>query len=108
MVERGVCMHKKNYSEQAVTLAEAFLSLENLQEVDNFLRDLCTPQEIHALSERWRVCQLLNEGKLSYREINKITGASLTTIGRVARFLKDESYNGYKAILNKIKVVSEK
>jgi uncharacterized protein YerC len=41
--------------------------------------------------------------ELSYREIHKITRASLTTIGRVARFLRDESYGGYRNILKKEK-----
>jgi TrpR-related protein YerC/YecD len=84
-------------------LCEAFLLLETSEEIYNFLKDLCTPQEISTLAERWRVCQLLEKGDLSYREIHSLTGASLTTIGRVARFLKDESYHGYQTILNKIK-----
>ena len=84
-------------------LCKALLQLENQQEAPNFLKDLCTPQEITALAERWKVCQLLHTGNLSYREIHDLTGASLTTIGRVSRFLKDEPYNGYKTILNRIK-----
>ena len=84
-------------------LCAAILRLETLGETYNFIKDLCTPQEIKSLSERWRVCQLLDEGKLSYRDIRQVTGASLTTIGRVARFLKDEPYHGYKSVLNKIK-----
>lgn len=84
-------------------LCAAILRLETLEETYKFLKDLCTPQEIKSLSERWRVCQLLDEGKLSYRDIRQLTGASLTTIGRVARFLKDEPYHGYKSILEKVK-----
>lgn len=84
-------------------LYEALLLLETPGEVASFLRDLCTPQEVSALKERWRVCQLLELGNLSYRDIHKITGASLTTIGRVARFLKEEQHHGYRAVLNKIK-----
>ena len=84
-------------------LCAALLLLKNKTEAYNFLKDLCTPQEIQALTERWRCCRLLATGDLSYREINKITGASLTTIGRVARFLKDESYHGYLTILKRTK-----
>jgi len=83
-------------------LCDALLALESREEAYNFLKDLCTPQELKTLAERWHVCQILNQGNLSYREIHRITGASLTTIGRVARFLKNEPYNGYRAILNKI------
>lgn len=85
-------------------LYDAILMLENKQEVQNFLKDLCTPQEIAALTERWRVCQMLAAGDLSYREIHAATGASITTIGRVARFLKDEPNMGYKQLLAKIKL----
>ena len=92
---------KKN--QKFYELTEALLLLKTKDEASNFLKDLCTPQEYSALSERWRVCQLLASGELSYREIHEISGASLTTIGRVARFLKNEPYKGYITILNKIK-----
>ena len=93
----------ENNYKNITDLSEALLLLSNKEEVHNFLKDLCTPQEINALQERWKVCQILANGDLSYREIHQITGASLTTIGRVARFLKTEPYHGYKTILRKIK-----
>lgn len=85
-----------------ISLNQAFLLLQTEEEVSDFLADLCTPQEIYALKERWLVCKLLSQGNLSYREIRQMTGASLTTIGRVARFLNYESNNGYKTILTRI------
>lgn len=88
---------------KGVDLFEALLLLKDKEEVLNFLKDICTPQEINAMNERWRVCQLLEQGDLSYRDIHRLTGASLTTIGRVARFFKDEPYHGYKMILERIK-----
>ena len=84
-------------------LCDALLLLKNRQEAYHFLKDLCTPQEINALAERWHVCRLLEQGDLSYRDIHGITGASLTTIGRVARFLKDEPYQGYRTVLKSVK-----
>ena len=83
-------------------LCDAFLLLKSRQEVFNFLKDLCTPQEITAMAERLWVCQLLNKGDLSYRDIHRITGASLTTIGRVSRFLKEEPHKGYETILKRM------
>lgn len=91
------------YNNQNLDLFEAILLLENRDEVYRFFKDLCTPQEIATITERWRVCQLLEKGDLSYRDIHALTGASLTTIGRVARFLKDEPYHGYVHVLQKIK-----
>lgn len=92
-----------DHHHKPIELAEALLLLETVEEVHHFLKDLCTPQEITSLKERWRVCQHLESGNLSYRDIHRLTGASLTTIGRVARFLKDEPYHGYRLVLNRIK-----
>ena len=71
--------------------------------MQNFLTDLCTPAELRALAERWHVAQLLDEGQQSYRDINALTGVSTTTIGRVARFLKDEPHQGYRTVLDRQK-----
>jgi TrpR-related protein YerC/YecD len=84
-------------------LARAMVSIESADEMETFLIDLCTPAELRALSERWHVAQLLDQGETSYREINKMTGVSTTTIGRVARFLKDESYGGYRKVLARLR-----
>ncbi len=95
-------MKKNNSIDSIEELYEALLLIKNKQEMARFMKDLCTPQEISTLAERWRVCKLLNEGTLSYREINELTGASLATITRVARFLKDEPHQGYTHILKKL------
>jgi len=84
-------------------LGEAFLQLRSPEEARRFLRDLCTPQEIAALSERWWVARLLDEGKHSYREIHDLTGVSVTTIGRVARFLQQENFQGYRLVIDRMK-----
>ncbi len=67
-------------------LFSAILTLENVDECRAFFRDLCTPAELQALADRWAVVGLLREG-VPYREIYKQTGVSVTTIGRVARYL---------------------
>ena len=96
--------HKKTEHEQAQELYQALLSLKTAGELEKFLRDLCTPQEITALIDRWQICQLLQAGDLSYRAISETTGASLATITRVARFLKDEPYQGYTLALKRTKI----
>ena len=85
------------------SLCSAFLMLENEGEMQRFLDDLCTPQELRSLAERWEICQLLAQGTFTYREIQKMTKASLATITRVARFFKDERNNGYALVLEKIR-----
>jgi TrpR-related protein YerC/YecD len=75
---------------------------KNKNEVDGFLKDLCTPAELKALEERWSVAQLLYEDNLSYREIASKLKTSTTTVTRVARFLSNEPYQGYKKLLERI------
>ena len=83
------------------TLAEALLTLKTAGEYEKVLRDLLTPQEIRVMEERWRIAQMLDAGGKSYREIAAGTGASVTTVGRVARFLRDEPYQGYRMLLDR-------
>jgi len=84
----------------ARSLSEALLSLETALEVRQFLEDLCTPAEVEAMVDRWRVAQLVNQG-YSYREIRDLTEVSVTTIGRVARFI-EQGTGGYRTALNRL------
>ena len=67
-------------------LYQAILTLRSADECRAFFRDLCTPAELQALADRWAVVELLRQ-QLPYREIHRRTGVSVTTIGRVARYL---------------------
>ncbi|MDP9163739.1 MAG: YerC/YecD family TrpR-related protein [Pseudomonadota bacterium] len=87
----------------AAELAVALASLADAGEVRAVLRDLCTPAEIRTLAERWQVAKLLDEGRLTYRDIHDATGVSTTTIVRVARFLKEEQNGGYRLLLDRLK-----
>jgi TrpR-related protein YerC/YecD len=84
-------------------LLDAFLALRNRRELRHFLADLCTPGELRAFAERWHVARLLDEGGLTYRAIAQHTGASTTTVVRVARFLKDMPHKGYRLVLDRKK-----
>jgi len=77
------------------SLCEALLACRTLDEMRAFLRDLCTPAELEALVDRWRVVPYLLRG-MAYREIHERTSVSVTTIGRVARFLS-QGNGGYQA-----------
>ena len=84
-------------------LAQAMCNLTNVEEAQLFLRDLCTPSEIAAMSERWHVARLLDQGELSYRDIHDQTGVSTTTVSRVARFLFHEPNRGYQLALGRLR-----
>lgn len=78
-------------------LAAALAGLRDAAQVRAFLEDLCTPAELEAMSDRWRVVPLLLQG-VPYREIHDLTMVSVTTIGRVARTL-DRGAGGYAAAI---------
>jgi TrpR-related protein YerC/YecD len=81
-------------------LYAAIASLHTPEECRAFFRDLCTPAEIEAMADRWAVVPYL-ERELPYREIHRRTGVSVTTIGRVARFLASGN-GGYAAVARKL------
>ncbi len=68
-------------------LSLALSGLSTPKAVRAFLIDLCTPAELEAMADRWKVVPLLLEG-IPYREIHDRTLVSVTTIGRVARVIE--------------------
>jgi len=101
---RQESLRQKKRSED--DLFSAVVSLERVNECRKFLRDLCTPAELQALVDRWQVVGLL-EQEIPYRQIHDITGVSVTTIGRVARFLAD-GFGGYQAALERTTAKAQK
>jgi len=78
-------------------LAKALAALDRPEDVRAFLDDLCTPAELEAMADRWRVVPLLLEG-VPYRDIHDRTLVSVTTIGRVARTLERGAGGYAKAV----------
>ena len=85
-------------------LFEAILSLEDRDELERFLRDLCTLGELQAMAHRWEVAKLVDQG-LPYHEIARRTGASTTTVTRVAHWLR-HGEGGYRQALERRKRLS--
>mgnify|MGYP003297802852 CR=1 FL=1 len=67
-------------------LFDAILSLENREECYKFFEDVCTINELNAISQRFEVAKMLREKK-TYLDIAEKTGASTATISRVNRSL---------------------
>jgi TrpR-related protein YerC/YecD len=76
------------------------LTLRSVEECRAFLRDLCTPAELQAMADRWAVVECLRRG-LPYREVHRQTGVSVTTIGRVARYLA-QGNGGYALVAGRV------
>lgn len=83
-------------------LYDAVMQLKSTQEAADFFRDLCTPAELQAMADRWLVVAMLREGR-AYRDIHDRTGVSVTTIGRVARFL-EQGNGGYKRVADRLRL----
>lgn len=94
----------KDTQADLLALAAAFAALQDPEEVTAFLRDLCTPAELEALCDRWKVVPLLREG-VPYREIHERTGVSVTTTGRVARSL-EHGHRGYAMAAARVAAVT--
>ena len=86
-------------------LFEAIKTLDGFEEYRSFFLDILTPAEFQAIKDRWAVAALLYEG-YTYREINKISGVSITTVARVARFISNGS-GGYQLALDRVKKNNE-
>ncbi len=67
-------------------MSQALLTIKNENDMLNFLRDLCTLEELEELSARWEAVQLIAK-RMPYREVTKKTGLSTTTVTRIAHWL---------------------
>ncbi|HLF67938.1 MAG TPA: YerC/YecD family TrpR-related protein [Gaiellaceae bacterium] len=81
-------------------LFEAILSLRTTEEAARFFRDLCTLGELEAMTHRWQAARLVDQG-LPYHEVAKRTGASTTTVTRVAHWLR-HGEGGYRLALERL------
>src|SRR4051794_18456761 len=68
-------------------LCDAFLALQDREQVACFLRDLCTLSEIEAMAHRLQAARLLAQG-VPYAAVAQQVGASTTTVTRVAYWLR--------------------
>ena len=93
-------MNNKLKTEAVDQLFDAILTLENKEECYNFFEDLCTVNELLALSQRFSVARMLKEKK-TYLEIAEKTGASTATISRVNHSLNYGS-DGYELIFKRL------
>ncbi len=82
-------------------LFKAVLSLENTDECYDFFEDLCTVQELKAISQRLVVAKMLSE-KSVYTDIVDKTGASTATISRVNRSLQ-YGCDGYDRVFERLR-----
>ena len=81
-------------------LFEAVLQLKSLEECYEFFEDICTVQEMKAISARLEVARMLRAGDI-YEDIVKKTGASTATVSRIKRCL-NYGTGGYDKIMERM------
>ncbi len=79
-------------------LYECILLLKDKESIKKFFEDLCTIQELNAITQRLEVAKMLKAGA-TYNQVAAETGSSTATISRVNRSL---SYGngGYDIVFN--------
>ena len=82
-------------------LVDAIRACGSRNELEIFLRDLCTINELETLATRWQVARLVHKG-IPYLEIADKTGASTATVTRVAHWLH-HGEGGYMNALGKLR-----
>ncbi len=90
----------KFQSKENDDLFKAILALETKEDCYRFFEDLMTVKELKAVSQRWQVANMLNEGK-TYNEIVEKTNASAATISRINKCL-EYGAEGYTGMLKKL------
>lgn len=99
-------MDKVDIENVSSELSYVLSKIDKQVDIDNFLKDILTKQEIQEFSRRLTVAQMLDKNT-PYSQIEKETWMSSTTISRVSKFLKWE-YRWYKKAISILKSVSEK
>lgn len=79
---------------------KAILTLDTVEECYKFFEDLCTVNELLALSQRYEVARRLKQ-KHTFSEIVELTGASTSTISRVNRTL-NYGNDGYELVFERL------
>jgi len=97
MKQRPEPLPERDAEASLKALAKALAVLDRPDDVRAFLEDLCTPAELEAMADRWRVVPLLLKG-VPYRDIHERMCVSVTTIGRVARTLERGAGGYAKAV----------
>ena len=94
-------MSKSIRTETVDHFFDGVMTLKSKEECYSFFEDVCTINELLAISQRYEVAKMLRE-KHTYLEIADKTGASTATISRVNRSL-NYGNDGYDMVFDRLK-----
>jgi TrpR-related protein YerC/YecD len=87
-------------SDDARSLIDAIVTLDDQDDAQRFLRDLCTRHELDEMVARWAVVRGLAQGT-SYRALHDATGVSTATITRINDWVRNGT-GGYSDALERL------
>jgi len=99
-------LNSKIKSKEVDFLFNAILQLQSEDECYQFFEDLCTVNELKAMSQRLVVAKMLSEGRV-YSDIVDATGASTATISRVKRSV-EYGCDSYSMVFDRMSEESKK
>ena len=94
-------MSREQIKESLANLYRAITMIENENEMEAFLTDLCTIKELQDMAQRLSAAKMLKNGE-NYLNIASEIGISTATISRVSRAL-NYGTGGYDMVLEKLK-----
>ena len=94
-------MSREQIKESLSNLYRAITMIENEDEMEAFLTDLCTIKELQDMAQRLSAAKMLKNGE-NYLNIASEIGISTATISRVSRAL-NYGTGGYDLVLEKLK-----
>ena len=71
-------------------LSKLVKKINTTAEIEAFLKELLTESELETLSKRWRILEMLKEGR-TQREIAKDLQVSLCKVTRGAKIMKNKN-----------------
>lgn len=71
-------------------IANILEKLNSTKEIEKFLYEIFTQKELETLEKRWRIMELLGQGK-TQRQIANDLNVSLCKVTRGAKILKDKN-----------------
>ncbi|MBQ1772261.1 MAG: TrpR YerC/YecD [Clostridia bacterium] len=98
-------MSREQIKESLANLYRAITMIENEDEMEAFLTDLCTIKELQDMAQRLSAAKMLKNGE-NYLNIASEIGISTATISRVSKAL-NYGTGGYDMVLEKLKEDAE-
>jgi len=89
-------------TETAQQFASVIAAIDDIQAMQNFLRDVMTEKEIIEISSRFEAAKMLQQGK-KYTEIIEKTRLSSRTVARISEWMQN-GCGGYEAALKLVDV----